>query len=280
MSEQALQLKEVIDNCNRGAKIITISSGKGGVGKSNIAANLAVCLSASGKKVVLVDADMSLGNIDVIMNCCGKYNISHLLDGRKTIEDIIHTGPQGVDVICGASGMENLADISEFQRQRMLKELSRLQEDYDVILIDNAAGISRSVIGFCIACHHSLVVTTPEATAMTDAYAMIKVLVKNGFQGRISLIVNMADSIVEGRKIYRQISKVATRFLGVNVYDAGVLLKDPRLCIAVRNRRPVVLAYPKAPITRCFAALTSKLGTSPAVLQQQNFFRKVADYFF
>src|SRR3989339_1555055 len=157
MSEQAIQLKEVIGNCRYGAKIMAIASGKGGVGKSNIAANLAVCLAASGKKVALVDADMSLGNIDVIMNCCSKYNISHLLDGRKTIEEIIHTSPQGVDVICGASGLENLADISEFQRQRLLKELSRLQEDYDVIIIDNAAGINKTVIGFCIACHHSLV---------------------------------------------------------------------------------------------------------------------------
>jgi len=280
-SETTIHLQQMMANCQRQAKVLTITSGKGGVGKTNIAANLAICLAASGKKVLLVDADFSLGNLDVVMNINSKYNISHLIKGQKSIEEIIHVGPEGVEIICGASGLEELANMGEFQRQRLLKDLSKLGRNNDVIIIDTAAGISKSVAGFCLASNHVLVVTTPEATAMTDAYAMIKVLAGNRFEGRISLVVNMAETIAEGKKTYQQIANVAKQFLNVNIYDAGVLIKDDRLSSAVRLRKPVVLAYPKAQITSSLVALAVKLSnSSTAQINDEGFFRKVVDWFF
>ncbi|MCP4259847.1 MAG: MinD/ParA family protein [Planctomycetes bacterium] len=281
MINETLYLQQIMENHKRPASVLAITSGKGGVGKSNIAANLGICLAASGKKVVLVDADFSLGNLDIIMNVDNKYNISHMINEGKSIEEIIHTGPEGVEMICGASGLEELADINEFQRQRLLQELSKLQNENDMIIIDTAAGISRAVIGFCLFADHVLVVTTPEATAMTDAYAMIKVLVGNKFTGHISLIVNMAPSIAEGKKTYQKIANVAGRFLNAHVYNAGVLLKDERLNWAVRYRKPVVLAHPKSQITSSLAALAAKLSYSESShVDGEGFFKKVVNWFF
>jgi flagellar biosynthesis protein FlhG len=281
MQNEAIHLQQVAENCQRQAKVLAVTSGKGGVGKTNISANLAICLAASQKKVLLVDADLSLGNLDVIMNLRNKYNISHMLNGRKSLEEIIHTGPAGIEVICGVSGLEDIADLNEFQRQRLLKELSELQSNSDAIVIDTAAGISKSVVGFCLAADHVLVVTTPEATAMTDGYAMIKVLAGNNFGGRISLIVNMAQTISEGKKTYQQISSVAKRFLNIHVYDAGVLLRDEQLVSAVRQRKPVVLAYPGARISSSLVALAARLSRngSAARTRESGFFKKVVEWF-
>jgi flagellar biosynthesis protein FlhG len=281
MINETLYLQQIMENHKRPASVLAITSGKGGVGKSNIAANLGICIAASGKKVVLVDADFSLGNLDIIMNVDNKYNISHMINEGKSIEEIIHTGPEGVDMVCGASGLEELADINEFQRQRLLHELSKLQNENDMIIIDTAAGISKSVIGFCLFADHVLVVTTPEATAMTDAYAMIKVLVGNNFTGHISLIVNMATSIAEGKKTYQKIANVTGRFLNAHVYNAGFLLKDERLNWAVQHRKPVVLAHPKSQITSSLAALAAKLSFSESSqVDGEGFFKKVVNWFF
>ncbi len=281
MANEMLYLQQVMENCRRPAKVLAITSGKGGVGKTNIAANLAICLAASRKRVLLVDTDLSLGNLDIVMGVHSKYNVSHLLNGRKSIEEIIYTGPEGLEIIFGASGLEDLANLDEFRRHRLLRELSRLQSDFDVIVIDTAAGISRLVVGFCLAADHVLVVTTPEAPAMTDAYAMIKMLVGNGLSGQISVSVNMAETIREGKKTYRQIANVAQQFLSTHVYYAGVLLKDERLSSAVRLRKPVVLAYPRARISSSLIALAAKLGNGLAAAPAgEGFFKKVADLFF
>ena len=166
MSSHAVQLKEVVQSSQKPARVLAVTSGKGGVGKTNISANLGVCLAAAGRRVLLLDADMSLGNLDVILNVTSRYNISHVLSGDRPIEEIVHCGPCGLEIACGASGLEELADLSEFQRQRVLTEMSRLSTDNDIIIIDTSAGISRSVVGFCLAADDVLVVTTPEATAI------------------------------------------------------------------------------------------------------------------
>ncbi len=273
---------DMVDGSRRSGEVLAITSGKGGVGKTNIAVNLGVCLAGSGKRVVLVDGDLSLGNLDVIMNVNSKYNISHILRGRKSIGEIIHVGPEGLEVICGVSGLEELANLSEFQRRRVMVELSKLQADTDIMLIDTAAGISRTVVGFCLASDHVLVVTTPESTAMTDAYAMVKVLVGNGFEGRISVLVNMAERIAEGKRAYRQIANVAQRFLNVHVYNAGVLLRDSKVVSAVRARKPAVLSYPNSDISRSLVALAARLGkvSGRRWSEREGFFRQVFKWVF
>ena len=242
------------------ARVIAVTSGKGGVGKTNIAANLAICLAGLNKRVLLLDADISLANVDVVMNIRGKYDISHVINGHKSMTEIIQLGPNGVQVICGASGLDKLADLSDGEQRDLLGHLSKLQRETDTIIVDTAAGISRSVISFCLASDHVLVVTTPEATAMTDAYGMIKVLARKRYQGPISVVVNMARDIAEGKRTYQRIADVARKFLERDLYFAAVLPWDDRLCTAVRSRKPVVLAYPNAQISSSLAKLAARLS--------------------
>ena len=281
MIDGAVRLEKMMEQCCKPATVLAVTSGKGGVGKTNIAANLAICLAVSRKRVTLFDADVSLGNLDVVMGLDNKYNISHLIDGQKDIEDIIHYGPEGVEVICGASGLESLADMTQFHRQRLLKQLKKLQNQADTIVVDTGAGIGKSVVSFCLAADDVLIVTTPEATAMTDAYAMIKILAGNKFAGRMSLVVNMASNRLEGKKVYKQISEVTRRFLNTHIYNAGILLKDEKVSLAVKQRKPIVLCYPKSEIAYSLVALAARLRNSSAArAENDNFFRKVVNWFF
>lgn len=276
MANQALNLHALADIGRPSATVLAVTSGKGGVGKTNIAANLAICLAAANKRVLLLDADLSLANLDLVLDIRSKYNISHVISGSKSMEEIIQVGPKGLQIVCGASGLDRLADISEGEQHRLMEHLCRLQQETDTILIDTAAGISRSVISFCLAADRVLVVTTPEATAMADSYGMIKVLVRKGYRGPINLVVNMAQSAAEGKQTYQRMANVAQRFLQTNVYYAGTLLKDERLCAAVRSRTPVVLAYPRAEISTSLAALAARLtGARRYDGVDDGFFRRV-----
>lgn len=276
MENSALNLQQRPDNCQASATVLAITSGKGGVGKTNIAANVGICLASQSRRVLLLDADLSLGNLDLVMNLRSKYNISHVLSGHKRIDEVVQTGPGGLQVVCGASGLDRLAEISEFEQHRILEHLSRLQDQTDMIVIDTAAGISTSVTGFCLAADQVLVVTTPEAAAIADAYGIIKVLIRRKYPGPISLVVNMARTPAEGKQTYQRMADVARRFLKAEIYYAGTLLKDERLCTAVRSRQPVVLAYPKSQISRSLAALATRLGgIRPAEQMADGLFRRV-----
>ncbi|MBN1359158.1 MAG: MinD/ParA family protein [Sedimentisphaerales bacterium] len=280
MGHYAVNLEQPAGSRQPSSRVLAITSGKGGVGKTNIAANLALCLASSRKRVLLLDADISLGNLDLVMNIRSRYNISHVIDGQKRIEDIIQTGPEGLRIICGASGLDRLADIDEHEQHRLLRHLAVLQDDTDIILIDTAAGISGSVVSFCLAADHVLVVTTPDPTAMTDAYGMIKVLVRKQYEGPISVVVNMARDTADGKSTYQRLADVTKRFLQTDLYYAGMLFKDEHLCTAVRARKPVVLAYPRSQISSAFAALAARVGgiecSKPA---QGSFFRRVVGWF-
>lgn len=278
MTDQAVNVR-VSEARNPLARVVAVTSGKGGVGKTNIAANLAICLAGMRERVLLLDADMSLANVDVVMDIRNKYDISHVLNGHKRMEDIIQSGPGGVRVICGASGIDKLADLTEGEQRHLLHHLSKLQEETDTILVDTAAGISRSVVNFCLAADHVLVVTTPESTAMTDAYGMVKVLARKRYEGPISIVVNMARDLAEGKRTYQRMADVARKFLGRDLYFAAVLPKDERLCTAVRSRKPVVLAYPRAEISSSIAKLASRLSDGRRVnAASGGFFRKMVKW--
>jgi len=228
-----------------------------------------------------MDADLGLGTPGVLRNIHARYNLAHVVSGIRTLEEITQVGPNGVEVLCGGSGIETLANLNHFQRQRLLEEMQGLESRSDLILIDTGAGIHSTVISFCLAADHTLVVTTPEPTAITDAYAMIKVLAAKNYTGRISLLVNMAQSLMEGKKVYRQIADVASRFLNVGVYEAGVLCRDENLVQAVRRRELVVRAFPKSNISRAFAAISNRLTKGANIRTgSEGFFRKVANWFF
>ena len=279
--DQAEKLRLMVRNTHKTARIVAITSGKGGVGKTNVAANLAICLMASGKKVILMDADLGLANLDVIMNVRARYNLSHVINGSKHIEQIIQQAPGGVQLICGASGLTELTELSQFQKQRIVQELTALEYQTDYIIIDTGAGISANVLCFCEAAHQTLIVVTPEPTSITDAYAMIKKLITNHSGTRISILVNMAESRVEAKKVYQRLASVSKKFLSAVVYDAGYVLRDEHVSEAVRQSEPLVLAFPRSQASYCLLAMAGKLSrSSESIAQENGFFRKVVNWFF
>ena len=279
-NEKTRHLKEMMSDEKKKATVLAVTSGKGGVGKTNIASNLSICFAAAGKKVVLFDADLGLGNVDVIMNTDSKYNLMHVLAGNRTLDEIVNIGPAGVETICGGSGIEELANLSKFEIQRVIDDMEAMQNNSDMIVLDTGAGISSTVISFCQSADQVLVVTTPEPSAMTDAYAMIKVLASRKYSGRINVVVNMASSLAEGKRIYRQLSDVAIRFLDMPLYEAGILCRSEQVLNSVRKRQPVVLNYPKSKTTSAIASMAGRLSRTAVVSgQNESFFRRVVNVF-
>jgi flagellar biosynthesis protein FlhG len=242
------------------ASVIAITSGKGGVGKSNVAVNLAIQLSAAGRDVVLLDADLGLANADVLCNLDLPCNLSHVIARKKELADVLVTAPGGFRLIGGASGLARMADLSDADRQRLVSALAELESQTDVILIDTGAGISPNVLSFTRAADHVLIVTTPEPTAITDAYAVIKVISRDAGHRRLSLLINQARNEMEAGVVYERISKVAKQFLNVPVYDAGYVPSDAAVPQAVRRRTPFVLDSPRSPASLAIAQLAMRLG--------------------
>lgn len=252
----------------RRATVVAITSGKGGVGKSNISVNLAVKLSMAGKETFLLDADLGLANADVLCGMDLRANLSHVIGRHKTLQDVIATGPGGFGLIGGASGLARMADLTDLDRQRLVDAMGELEQRADVILIDTGAGISPNVLTFTRAADHVLVVTTPEPTAITDAYAMVKVITRqaaadgqslDGSNRRISLLVNQVRSAGEARVVHERIGKVARQFLNVKLFDAGYVLHDDAVGTAVRTRKPFVVGAPRSAASQCIAHLAMRL---------------------
>jgi flagellar biosynthesis protein FlhG len=262
--DQATQLRSMVQDRRR-ATVIAITSGKGGVGKSNVAVNLAIKLAAAGKEVVLLDADLGLANADVLCNIDLPHNLSSVIARKKDLADVMVRAPGGFSLIGGASGLARMADLTDADRQRLVTAMGRLEERADIILVDTGAGISPNVLTFTRAADHVLVVTTPEPTAITDAYAVIKVISREGMSGgvegerRISLLVNQVRTAGEGRVVHERIAKVARQFLGVRVYDAGHIMSDECVSTAVRARTPFVIQSPRSPASLCVAQLAMRL---------------------
>src|SRR4051812_41438851 len=278
--DQASQLRSLVRQTRqtrRRANVVAITSGKGGVGKSNVAVNLAITLSAAGKTVVLLDADLGLANADVLCNIDLPHNLSAVIARKKQLHEVMVKGPGGFNLVGGASGLARMADLTDADRQRIVRALAELESRADIILIDTGAGISPNVLSFTRAADHVLVVTTPEPTAITDAYAVVKVLHRDAAaapnplvavggdpgsgpaERRISLFVNQVRSPAEARVVHERIAKVARQFLGVSVYDAGHLVADECVPAAVRARTPFVLASPRSAASHCITQLAMRL---------------------
>src|SRR4051795_12249496 len=209
MIDQATQLRSLVrQHRAQRASVIAITSGKGGVGKSNVAVNLSIKLASAGKSVVLLDADLGLANADVLCNIDLPYNLSHVIARKKELHEVMVTAPGGFKLIGGASGLARMADLTDFDRARIVDALGELEQQCDIILIDTGAGISPNVLSFTRAADHVLVVTTPEPTAITDAYAVIKVISRDGCERRLSLLVNQTRGPGEGRVVHERIAKV------------------------------------------------------------------------
>jgi flagellar biosynthesis protein FlhG len=279
--DQATQLRSLMReqqahgmprHVRRRASVIAVTSGKGGVGKSNVAVNLAIQFSSVGRDVVLLDADLGLANADVLCNVELPYNLSHVIARKKELSDVLYKAPGGFRLIGGASGLARMADLTDFDRQRLVDALVALEQQTDIILIDTGAGISPNVLAFTRAADHVLVVTTPEPTAITDAYAVIKVISRDGTDRRISLLVNQTRSIAEAKVVYERIAKVARQFLGVGVLDAGHMPADENVPLAVRKRTPFVMVSPRAAASHSIAQLAMRLEQGVGVKSESGGF--------
>ena len=241
------------------ARVVAITSGKGGVGKTSITANIAVALALAGKRVCIVDADTGLANINIVMGLTPRHTLEDFLDGALPIEAILMEGPRGVRVVPGASGIVEYADLSRHHQQSLLNGMQRLEEQFDYLLIDTAAGIADSVIHFVLAAERALLVISPDPTSLTDAFALTRILKRNNYTGRLHALVNMADSVESARKVYQRFAQAVHKYMQVDIDWFGHVSADRAVVTSVRLQHPVILVQPDAPASRCFHALAQGL---------------------
>lgn len=245
-------------------RVITITSGKGGVGKTSIVANLGFALTRIGKRVVILDADLGLGNLDVLLGIAPKYNLSHVLTGQKLIEEVMVEGPGKIRILPASSGIQELTRLTREQKIEILTQLDRLSAATDILLIDTGAGISSNVMYFNAAAQEVLVAVAPEPTSITDAYALMKVLSLRYAVKHFQLIVNLAATVQEADEVYRQLSLVAGRFLDISIEYLGYVLFDEHVTKCVRQQKVVSELYPGTQASRSFGYLAKRLSkTAP-----------------
>lgn len=241
------------------ARIISVTSGKGGVGKTSIVINLAIYLQKMGKKVAVLDADLGLANIDVMLGYNPKYNLRHVIFNEIQLKDIIIDGPEGIKIIPGASGIPDLADLGDFQREKIINSLITLENDVDIILIDTGAGLSRNVRNFVTASDDAVVITTPDPAAITDAYSMIKVISDENFDLDIKLVVNMAKTKYEAQEISDRMVLVVKQFLNKHLNTLGYVIGDKFVVRAVRSQQPVAVLFPSSEASKCIKLLAHSI---------------------
>ena len=277
MLDQAQRLRELARAPRRRARVVAVTSGKGGVGKTNLAVNLAVAAAVAGRRVTLLDVDLGLANVDILMNLSPRYTLAHVLAGGRSLAEIVTAGPGGVRVVPGASGVPRLADLDQSGREDLLRELGELEEGADLLILDTGAGISRNVVAFAAAADEVLVVTTPEPTSVLDAFSTIKVLSREEALGRVRLVVNQCATRTEAEAVSRRVSGACRQFLGLPVDRMGYVISDYHVGEAVRRRQPLVLAFPDAPSSRCIRTLAGLLAGAPPRPRPAGFFRRVLD---
>lgn len=268
MVDQAEQLRRLVSAVPQQRKIlrrkrilrvITVTSGKGGVGKTSVVINLAIALALLGKRVVIMDADLGLANVDVIIGLVPVNTLHDVIRGKKTLTEIIITGPEGVKIIPGASGLEELANLTGAQRERMIESLLSLEDMADILLIDTGAGLSQSVLSFVSAADELIVVTTSEPTAITDAYGIIKVVAKNGLHRKAKLIVNQVKNSAEGKEIAERFAQVSKKFLDLELQYLGEICSDQHVVSAVKQQQPFITLYPRAKAAQNVRAIAARL---------------------
>jgi len=242
-------------------KIIAVASGKGGVGKSNFTVNLAIKLSKMGNRVMILDADLGLANIDILFGINPKYNLSHIIKGEKDIKDIITETEYGVKIIASGSGVKELVNLSNQQRQRFIDQIAELEDMVDVFLIDTGAGISRNTLSFMYASDYSIVITTPEPTALMDAYGLIKVVSLSKQAVPMKLIVNMVGSKEEAREIASRVILLSRRFLNTFVESLGHIYRDKNVLAGVMAQKPYSVLYPSTRAAQCVNEIAEKICT-------------------
>jgi len=244
-------------------RVIAVASGKGGVGKTNLSVNLGISLAQMGRKVVLLDADMGLANVDILLGMYPQFNLSHVLSGEKTLNEIMLNGPDGLRVIPGASGIQKMSELSTFEQTAVVHAFSSLDQDLDVLIVDTAAGISAGVINFVRACQEVIVVVCDEPTSLTDAYAFIKLLNRDYGLTNFHIITNMVKTTEQGEALFRKLSKVTDHYLEVTLRFLGPVLFDENLRRSVQKQTPLVISYPVSKASLAIRLIAKKIDAWP-----------------
>ncbi|MFQ3547366.1 MAG: MinD/ParA family protein [Termitinemataceae bacterium] len=274
MEDQAEQLRQLMRNKNSSServqtgsdrkdkktRIITVASGKGGVGKTNVSVNMALAYARLGKKVIVMDADLGLANVNVMLNMIPKYNLYHVIRKQKTMKDILLDTEYGIQIVAGASGFSKIANLSEDERQNFINELYTLS-NADIIIIDTSAGVSNNVLSFVAAADDAVIVTTPEPTAITDAYGIIKIIATeiDNLNMGLKLIVNRVKTVTEAKKVADRMINIAGQFLNLKVDYLGFIYDDPAVPQAVLRQKPFMVLDPKSKAALCVQHIVGRM---------------------
>jgi flagellar biosynthesis protein FlhG len=242
-----------------GIRVISVTSGKGGVGKSNVVANLAMALASLGKKVLIIDADLGVGNLDVLLGLSPQFNLNHVLCGEKSLPEIIVEVNDGIKLIPAGSGVQEYTSLGQHEKLKLLDELDMLEEEFDIMIIDTEAGISENVTYFTVAAQEILVVVTPEPTSITDVYALIKLLATRYSEHHFKVLVNMARDSEDALEVFRKLANVAGRFLDISLDYLGCVVRDERLIDSVKKQKAVYELYPDSDASNCFTTLAKRV---------------------
>jgi len=263
---QKTSMTKKSDMLNTQARVVAITSGKGGVGKTNIVANLGYALGKLGQRVLIFDADLGLGNLDVLLGLTPRYNLSHVIEGTKRLSEIIVNGPGNLKILPASSGIQEMTKLTLDQKTEIFKELNALLSKFDIVLIDTAAGISSNVLFFNASADEIMVVVTPEPTSITDAYALMKVLSVKYREKHFRLLVNLAKNVREADDVSRQLCLVTDRFLDVSIDYFGSVLMDENVKTGVRKQKAISEIAPMTQASRNFAELAHKFVRSEPLI--------------
>jgi len=263
ISDQAAGIRKMAQNKAKPVRVIAITSGKGGVGKTNISVNLGVSLAQRGRKVALLDADMGLANVDILLGLSPQYNLSHVLQGEKTLSEIMLTTADGLKVIPASSGIQQMSELSSMEQAGIIRAFSELDQDLDILIVDTAAGISSSVVNFARASQEIIVVICDEPTSLTDAYAYIKLLNRDFGISNFHIIANMVQSIQQGQQLFTKLTKVTDRYLDISLDYVGAVPFDDCLRKSVQKQKPVVEVFPQSKATLAIKKLAHQIDNWP-----------------
>jgi flagellar biosynthesis protein FlhG len=263
MIDQAARLRE-LDRQRSGQRIrqvrtIAVTSGKGGVGKSNLTVNMALALGQLGNKVLILDADLGMANVDILLGESPRYHLQHVIRGEKSIKEVLISGPLGISIIPGSNGIVEVANLKADQQNRFITELMTLRDSVDYILIDTGAGLSKNILAFLMAVDEVIIVMTPEPTSAADAYSMVKILAGSRIHSCIHLLLNMANTPEEGNRAAQRFMRVVRKYLSLEVQYLGCVPYDRAIMKSVREQKPFLLNYPKSQASVHIRAIVSQM---------------------
>ena len=292
MKDQAERLRELMEErinsevkpiVQNKAKVLAITSGKGGVGKTNFAINLAIAIRRLGYSVLVFDADIGMANVEILTGTTIRYTVADLIEKDKDIHEIIEEGPEGIKIISGGSGFNELSIMNDENIDKLLKKIEELESSMDFIIIDTGAGVSNMVLDFIMAAGEVILITTPDPTSLMDGYTMIKTLTTNGYKGKLNIVVNIVDNRTEAVDIFFRLSSVSNNFLNIDLYYLGYLERSNTVNKAVRNGIPFLLYSPLSSIAKKINIMALNfIDDCPrdGIKQEKGFAQKLKDLFF